>query len=79
MAGIDIVRIAYKGTGPALTAIAAGETQIMFAAAGSLEPHVRSGRVKALAVTSAAPSALALGPLGPLGDRPVSGSTLARA
>jgi tripartite-type tricarboxylate transporter receptor subunit TctC len=61
MAGIDIVRVGYKGTGPALTAIAAGEIQMIFAGAGSLEPHVRAGRVKALAVTSAAPSALATG------------------
>jgi tripartite-type tricarboxylate transporter receptor subunit TctC len=34
---------------------------LIFAGAGSLEPHVRAGRVKALAVTSAAPSALATG------------------
>ena len=61
MAAIDIVRVGYKGTGPALTAIAAGEIQMMFAGAGSLEPHVRAGRVKALAVTSATPSALAPG------------------
>ena len=58
MALIDIVRVSYKGAGPALTALIAGELQLMFPSAGAATPHVRAGRVKALAVTSAAPSAL---------------------
>lgn len=58
MAQIDIVRVNYKGAGPALTALIAGELQLMFPSAGAATPHVRAGRVKALAVTSAAPSAL---------------------
>ncbi len=58
MALIDIVRVNYKGAGPALTALIAGELQLMFPSAGAATPHVRAGRVKALAVTSAAPSAL---------------------
>ena len=72
MAGIDIARVAYKGTGPAVTALAAGETQMMFAGPGSIEPHVRSGRVKALAVTSRAASKLAPG-LPTLADSGVPG------
>jgi tripartite-type tricarboxylate transporter receptor subunit TctC len=58
MAQIDIVRVNYKGASPALTALIAGELQLMFPTAGAVTPHVRGGRLKALAVTSAAPTAL---------------------
>ena len=61
MAGVDIVRITYKGTGPALNDVAAGQVQLMFPAIVSVAPHVKAGRLKALAVTSAEPSALAPG------------------
>ncbi len=61
MAQVNIVHIAYKGTGPALTALLGGETHMMFAVPGSVEPHVKTGRLKTLAVTSRAPSALAPG------------------
>ena len=58
MAGVDIVRVAYKGGAPALTAVLAGEVQVMFATSSGAGPHVNSGRLRALAVTSAQPSAL---------------------
>ena len=58
MAGVNIVRITYKGTGPALTALLAGEVQAMFPSAGGVVPHIKSGKLKAMAVTSAQPSAL---------------------
>ena len=61
MAGVDIVRVNYKGAGPALTALIAGELQVMFPTAGSVAPYLSSGRVKALAVTSAEASPLAPG------------------
>ena len=61
MAGVNIVRVPYKGAGPALNALIAGEVQLMFPTAGAVTPHVRSGRVRALAITSAEPSALAPG------------------
>ena len=61
MAGVDIVRITYKGTGPALNDVAAGQVQLMFPAIGSVAPQVKAGRLKALAVTSLEPSALAPG------------------
>jgi tripartite-type tricarboxylate transporter receptor subunit TctC len=61
MAGINIVRINYKGAGPALTALIAGELQMMFPTAGAVAPHMRTGRVRVLAVTSAEPTALAPG------------------
>ena len=61
MAGVDIVRISYKGNAPALTDLLAGQLQLVFATAGAVAPYVRAGRLRALAVTSAQPSALAPG------------------
>ncbi len=61
MAGVNIVRIPYKGTGPAMTAVMSGEVHAMFASAGGAATHVKSGRLRALAVASARPSALAPG------------------
>ena len=51
-AGIDIVNITYKGSAPALQDLAAGQVQMMFASAGAVGPHVRSGRLRALGVSS---------------------------
>ncbi len=59
MAGVDILRISYKGNGQALNALIGGEVQVMFPTAGSVAPHVKSGRLKALAVTGNQTSALA--------------------
>jgi tripartite-type tricarboxylate transporter receptor subunit TctC len=53
MAGIDIVRVAFKGSGPAMTAVMAGEVQILMSSAGGLAEQARSGRLKALALTGA--------------------------
>ena len=58
MAGVKIVRIPYKGTAQALNDVIAGHVQVMIPNAGSGSPHVKSGRLRALAVTSAQPSAL---------------------
>lgn len=58
VAGVDIVRINYKSVGAALTGLIAGQVHMTFGTAGSLLPHVKSGRLKALAVTSAQPSPL---------------------
>lgn len=61
MAGIDIVRVNYKGAARALTELSSGQVQLMFAVPGSAMPHVRSGRLTALAVTSLEASPLAPG------------------
>lgn len=57
-ARVKIMRINYKGAGPALNAVVAGEVQMMFPSAGSAAGHVASGRLRALAVTTAKPSEL---------------------
>lgn len=61
MAGVDIVRVSYKGATPALNDLIAGQVHLMFGVPGSVMQHVKSGRLRALAVTSAKPSALAPG------------------
>jgi len=61
MAGVDLVRIGYKGGGPAQNDVVAGQVKVMFATAGSVTSQVQSGRLKALAVTSAEPSPLVPG------------------
>jgi tripartite-type tricarboxylate transporter receptor subunit TctC len=61
MAGVDIVRIAYKGAGPAAVALIGGETQVAVLSVSATVPHVKAGRLRALAVTSAQPTALVPG------------------
>jgi tripartite-type tricarboxylate transporter receptor subunit TctC len=53
MAKINIVRVSYRGSASALTAVMSGEVQMMFGAAAPVRPHVQAGRVKALAVSTA--------------------------
>lgn len=50
MAAMDLTHIPYKGTGPALVAMLGGEVQAMFGGAINTILHVRSGRLRALAV-----------------------------
>jgi tripartite-type tricarboxylate transporter receptor subunit TctC len=59
MAGVNIVHVSYQGGGPAVTALMGGEVQLLFSLAATATPHVRSGKLRALAVSSAQPSALA--------------------
>jgi len=49
--GVDMVHIAYKGGGPAATAVLAGEAQVIFGSVASSLPQVKAGRLKALATT----------------------------
>lgn len=58
MTGVDIVYVAFKGAGPSVIGLLAGEIQVMFISANSVMAHVKAGRLRALAVTSAQPSAL---------------------
>jgi tripartite-type tricarboxylate transporter receptor subunit TctC len=61
MAGIRIVRIAYKGGGQSLNALVSGELQLSFPAAASVTGAMAAGKVRGLAVTSAQPTALVPG------------------
>lgn len=58
MADVDIVRITFKGGAPALIALLAGETQVMFGNSGGVGSHIKAGNLRALAVTTAQRSAL---------------------
>jgi tripartite-type tricarboxylate transporter receptor subunit TctC len=51
--GARLVHVPYKGGGPAGTALAGGEVLLGMLAASSAAPHIKSGRVKAIAVASA--------------------------
>lgn len=53
LAGISMVHVPFKGGGPALVAVIAGEVQIMFATMPAAMSHVKSGKVKPVAVTTA--------------------------
>ena len=57
MTGVDMVHVPYKGAQPALTDVIAGQAQLMFATSASVLPYVKSGRLRALAVTTAQRSA----------------------
>jgi len=59
MAGIDMVHVPYKGSGPAVTALLAGEVQMEFGSTTAILPHIKSGRAKALAVTGPRRAAVA--------------------
>jgi len=57
MAGLDIVHVPYKGAGPALIDLVSGQIQVSMASIASFLPHVKTGRVRVLAVTGAERSA----------------------
>jgi tripartite-type tricarboxylate transporter receptor subunit TctC len=56
MTGVDVVRVGYRGGSPALIDVIAGQVQVMFETTLATAPYIRSGRLRALAVTSAARS-----------------------
>ena len=58
MAGINIVHVPYKANAAALIDLLSGQIQLMFSTTTAAVPHMQSGRLKALAVTSAQPSTL---------------------
>ena len=61
MAGVNLVQVNYKGANFALNDVLSARVQVMFATATAAAPHVSSGRLRALAVTSANPSAVVPG------------------
>jgi tripartite-type tricarboxylate transporter receptor subunit TctC len=59
MTGVDMVHVPFKGGGPGNIALIAGQVQLAFVTIVSILPHVRSGKVRAIAVTSATRSSAA--------------------
>lgn len=57
LAKIDLTHVPYKGSAPALTDLLAGQIQVMLTTVASVAPHIKSGRLRALAVTSTQRSA----------------------
>jgi len=51
--GLDIVHVPYKGGGPAITALMSGEVQMVFSSMLPVMPHLKSGRLVAIAIASA--------------------------
>jgi len=52
MTGVDLVRVGYRGGGPALIDLMAGQVQVMFEPTLSTLPHIKEGKLRALAVSS---------------------------
>jgi tripartite-type tricarboxylate transporter receptor subunit TctC len=52
MARVDLREIPYKGAGPALAGVVAGQTALVFGNALTVEPYIRSGRIRALGIAS---------------------------
>ncbi len=61
MSGVDIVHVPYQGNQPAISAMMGNEVQMAIFDAGLIAPQVKAGRLRALAVTSLEPTALAPG------------------
>ena len=58
MADVEMTHVPYKGSAPALTDLLAGQTQLMFSSVPTALPHIKSGRLRALATTRLARSAV---------------------
>ncbi len=58
MTGVNIVRVPFRGGGPAVIGVMGGQVQMIFATSGSVSVHIKSGKLTALAVTSAQTSPL---------------------
>ncbi len=58
LAGIKLTPIPYKNTGTAMTDLLSGQVQLFFSASGTVMPHVKAGKLKALGITSARKSPL---------------------
>ena len=53
MARVDLLHVPYKGGGPAMSDLVGGQVKVFFNTPGLLAPHVKSGRLRVLAITSA--------------------------
>ena len=69
MAGINLASVPYAGSGPAIAGLLGNHVQVLFGTPSSIGPHIKAGKVRALAVTSAQTSVL-------LPDLPTAASTV---
>jgi tripartite-type tricarboxylate transporter receptor subunit TctC len=67
MAGVNMVHVPYRGQGPALSDLLGGQVQVLFATTPGITDYIRTGRLRALAVTTAS-RAQVLPELPPVGD-----------
>ena len=58
LAGVDMVHVPYRGAGNAMTDLIGGQVQLMFDTMAASIPHIKGGKIRALAVTTAARSTL---------------------
>lgn len=58
MAGIDMLHVPYRGTGPAVTDLLGGRIEVMFSPALTVTPHISAGTLRVIGTTGAARSAL---------------------
>ena len=58
MAGVNMTQVPYKGTAPALADLLGGQVQVMFVVGAVAVPQVKAGKLRALGVSTAQPSAL---------------------
>ena len=58
MAGVELTHVPYKGLAPALNDLISGQVQLMFSSMVAIIPHIQTGKLRALAITSAKRSAL---------------------
>lgn len=59
LTGTYVLHVPYRGIGPAVTDLIGNQVQLLISSGPSIMPHVRSGRIRAIAVTSAQPSPIA--------------------
>jgi tripartite-type tricarboxylate transporter receptor subunit TctC len=73
MARVDLLHVPFNGTGPAVTSLLGGQTQIMFLPVTIALPHINAGKVRALAVSTAKRSAEVLPELPTIAEAGVPG------
>lgn len=76
MAGIDITHVPYKGTGLMMTELMGGQVPVMFASTAASRPHVRSGKMRALGISTARRSP-AMPEVAPIAESGVPGFNIA--
>ena len=72
MANVNIVHVRYKGNAASITAVLSGEVQMTVGSAAAVASHIKSGKLRGLAITGIKPSALAPG-LPPISDAGLPG------